>query len=457
MMDDLFRYIDSHADAFLHDLQRLCRQPSISAQGVGLEECAALLVAQMQAKGIPARTEPISGAPPLVVAEIPGDSARTLLIYDHYDVQPVDPVGEWDSDPFAAEIRDGRLYARGAQDTKGNIMARVAAIETWLRVRGRLPVTVRLLIEGEEEVGSPHLAETLRARPDLARADACLWESGSKDHKDVLNIYLGVKGICYVELEVTGARRDLHSSAAAIIPNPAWRLVWALATLKGPGEQVRIPGFYDDVVEPSAAEMAQLERIAALRDDEAIRRDLAIPAYLKGLTGVELLRRNLFQPTCTICGITTGYQGPGSKTVLPRRASAKIDFRLVPNQRPHDVLEKLREHLRREAFGDFVVRSFGLEEPWKTPFDAPIVEVVAEAAEEVYGRPPIILPTMAATGPMYAVCGQFGTPAVGTGIGHAKGNSHGPNEHIRVPDYIEGIKHIALILERFAGSGNRSL
>jgi acetylornithine deacetylase/succinyl-diaminopimelate desuccinylase-like protein len=449
-MDDLFRYIDSYGQAFVHDLQRLCRQPSISAQGVGLEECAALLVAQMQARGIPARIEPGAGGPPLVVAEIPGDSARTLLIYDHYDVQPVDPVSEWETDPFAAEVRDNRLYARGAQDTKGNIMARAAAIEAWLRVRGRLPVTVKFLIEGEEEVGSPHLAETLRARPDLARADACIWESGSKDHKDILNIYLGVKGICFVELEVTGARRDLHSSAGAIIPNPAWRLVWALGKLKGPDEQVRIPGFYDDIVEPSTAEMAQLERIAKQRDDESIRRDLGIPSYVRGLTGVELLKRNLFQPTCTICGVTTGYQGPGSKTVLPRKASAKIDFRLVPNQRPHDILDKLREHLRREAFGDFVVRPFGLEEPWKTPFDAPIVEVVAEAAEEVYGTPPVILPTMAATGPMYAVCGQFGTPAVGTGVGHAKGNSHGPNENIRLADFIQGIKHIALILERFA-------
>ncbi len=454
-MDDVLRYIDSHAETFIHDLQRLCRQPSISAQGIGLEECAALLTAQMQARGIPARMEPVAGGPPLVVADIPGDSPRTLLLYDHYDVQPVDPLAEWTSDPFGAEIRDDRLYARGAQDTKGNIMARVAALEAWLRVRGRLPATVKLLIEGEEEVGSPHLGKALRQRPELARANGCIWESGSKDHHDVLNIYLGVKGICYVELEVHGAKRDLHSSRGATIPNPAWRLVWALNSLKGLDEQVRIPGFYDDVVDPSPAEMEQLERIAAQRDDEAIRRDLGIPAYVKGLRGVELLQRSLYQPTCTICGITTGYQGPGSKTVLPRRASAKIDFRLVLNQRAEDILQKLREHLRRLAFGDFTVRACGLEEPSKTPFDAPLVDIVAETAEEIYGVPPLILPTMAATGPMHVVCGQFGTPAVGTGIGHAKANVHGPNEHIRLTDYIQGIKHIALILERFAGGTGR--
>ncbi len=449
-MDDLFRYIDSHGEAFIHDLQRLCRQPSISAQGIGLEECASLLVAQMQAKGIPARTEPIQGGPPLVVAEIPGDGPRTLLIYDHYDVQPADPLDEWTSDPFAAEIRDGCLYARGAQDTKGNIMARIAAVEAWLRVRGRLPVGVKFLIEGEEEIGSPHLGETLRERPELARADACIWESGAKDHRDILNIYLGVKGMLYVGLEATGARRDMHSASAAVVPSAAWRLVWALRTLKGPDEQVRIQGFYDGVVEPSPAEMAQLERIAAQRDDETMRRDLGIPTFVKGLGGVDLVRRLYFEPTCNICGLTAGYQGPGSKTVLPRRANARVDFRLVPNQRSDDILAKLREHLRREAYGDLAIQARGAE-PYKTPFDAPIVDVVAETAEEIYGHAPIILPTQAGTGPMDAVCAPFNMPAVGTGVGHSRGNNHGPNENIRLADYIQGIKHIALILERFAG------
>jgi acetylornithine deacetylase/succinyl-diaminopimelate desuccinylase-like protein len=445
-MTDLLRFIDANADAFVGDLQRLCRQPSISAQGVGLEACADLLVAQMRSKGIPARLEPVAGGPPLVVAEVPGDSPRTLLIYDHYDVQPTDPIDEWESDPFAAEIRDGRLYARGAQDTKGNITARVAAVEALLRVRGRLPVTVTFLIEGEEEIGSPHLAETLRRRPELARADACLWESGAKDHNDVLNVYLGVKGMVYAHLEARGPRRDLHSATAAIVPSPVWRLVWALGTLKGPDERVRIPGFYDDVLVPSPAEIAQLQRIAAGRDDAAIRRELGIPMFVRDLGGVELLKRLFFEPTCNICGITAGYQGPGSKTVLPRRASAQVDVRLVPNQRPDDILAKLREHLRASAYGDVAAHGAA---PYKTPFDAPFVEVVAETADEVYGAPPLILPTMAGTGPMAVVCGPSGMPAVGTGVGHARGGAHGPNENVRLADYVQGIKHVALILERF--------
>jgi acetylornithine deacetylase/succinyl-diaminopimelate desuccinylase-like protein len=454
-MNDLFRYIDSHADAFVQDLQRLCRQPSVSAQGVGLAECADLLVAQMQARGIPARIEPLTGGPPLVVAEIPGDVARTLLIYNHYDVQPPDPLDEWESDPFAATIRNGRLYARGAMDTKGNIMARIAAIETHLRVRGRLPVTVKFLIEGEEEIGSPHLAATLQERPHLARADACLWESGAKDHREVPNIYLGVKGMLYVHLEATAARRDMHSASAAIVPSAAWRLVWALRTLKGPDEQVRIHGFYDEVLPPSPAEMVLLERIAAQRDDDALRRELGLTAFVKGLSGVDLVRRLYFEPTCNICSLTAGYQGPGSKTVLPRRATAKVDFRLVPNQRPDDILRKVREHLRREGYDDLVTHAHGTL-PYKTPSDAPIVEVVAETAEEVYGVPPVVLPTQAGTGPMHAVCAPYHMPAVGMGVGHSGGNAHGPNENIRLDDYIQGIKHVALLLERLAGAPSPS-
>jgi acetylornithine deacetylase/succinyl-diaminopimelate desuccinylase-like protein len=448
-MNDLFRYIDSNADAFVHDLQRLCRQPSISAQNVGVQECADLLVAQMQAKGIAARTESLTDGPPLVVAEVAGEGPGTLLIYDHYDVQPPDPLDEWDSPPFGAEIRDGRLFARGAQDTKGNVMARVAAVEAWLRVRGRLPVTVKFLIEGEEEIGSPHLRETLIRRPELAKADACIWESGAKNHHDVLNIYLGVKGMLYVHLEATGARRDLHSAAAAIVPSPVWRIVRAVSSLKGPDEQVRIHGFYTDVAQPSVAELQQLERIAGQRDDEASKRDLGIQSFVKGLSGVDLLRRLYFEPTCNVCGLTAGYQGPGSKTVLPRVASAKVDFRLVPNQRSDDILTKLRDHFRREALNDITLDAHGAE-PYKTPYDAPIVDIVAETAEEIYGEPPVILPTQAGTGPMDVVCGPFNMPAVGTGIGYAQGNSHGPNENIRLADYVQGIKHVALILERFA-------
>lgn len=449
-MKSVFAHIDRHAQTYIAALQRLVRQPSISAQGIGLEACAALVAEMLQEIGAQVQVLRLPGAAPLVYGEIKGTSPKTLLIYEHYDVQPPDPLEEWICDPFGAEVRDGKIYGRGAADTKGNLVARMCAVQALREVTGRVPLRVKFLVEGEEEIGSPHLRQYAQAHPALFEADGCLWESGGKDHQEIPNLYLGVKGIVYVELEARGAVRDLHSSLGTIVPNPAWRLVWALATLKDKDERIRIEGFYDDVAEPTPEDVAQLERIAATRDDEALLRDLGLDGYLLGLRGVELLKRHLFQPTCTICGLVSGYAGPGSKTVLPRIARAKVDFRLVPNQRAQEILTKLRAHLVRHGFGDIRVTDLGSEDPARTPMDAEIVEVVATSAQEVYGREPLIFPLMAATGPMDVVCGRFGTPAVGTGVGYPGANVHAPNENIRIQDYLEGIKHIALILERYA-------
>ncbi len=451
-MRDVFDHIDRNVQAYLDLLARLVRQPSIATQGVGIEECAELVAQMLQEAGARVEVLRLPHAAPLVYGEFPGRSAKTLLVYEHYDVQPPDPLGEWVSPPFEPTVREGRMYGRGVADTKGNLAARLCAVEALRRVRGELPVRVKFLVEGEEEVGSPNLGRYADAYPDRFRADGCLWESGGKDHHDVPNLYLGVKGICYVELVARGANRDLHSSMATIVPNPAWRLVWALSTLKDRHENVLIEGFYDDVEEPTPQEMDWLRRIAATRDDPALLRDLGIERFLLGLSGVELLKRHLYQPTCTICGLVAGYTGEGSKTVLPKVARVKIDFRLVPRQTAADVLHKLRAHLARHGFADLEVVPMGLEDPARTPPDAEIVRVVAEAAREVYGREPVIYPLMAATGPMDVVCGRFGTPAVGTGIGYPGTNVHAPNENIRIQDYVEGIKHVALILQRFGGS-----
>jgi len=450
-MDPVFRYIEAHEDESVRRLQALCRQPSIAAQGIGLEETAAQVAALMRDAGIQARVVPVVGGAPVVYGEVKGKSPRTLMLYNHYDVQPPDPLDLWQSDPFAAEIRDGKIYARGVSDNKGNLVARICAVEAMLREHGELPVTVRFIVEGEEEIGSVMLPRFVRDHRDLVAADACIWESGYRDLDENVVLSLGVKGICYVELEAAGANRDLHSSVATIVPNPAWRLVWALATLKDRNEKILIDGFYDDVVEPTAEEMAQLRRIAAQRDDDAQRRDYGIGRFLLGLSGVELLKRNLFQPTCTICGVVSGYGGPGSKTVLPHRAIAKVDFRLVPDQRADNIYEKVQAHLAKHGFADISVRALGNEDPAKTPMDAEIVKVVATGARRIYGREPLIFPSMAGTGPMHVLTAAQGIPTVGTGVGYAHSNNHAPNENIRITDFVDGMKHIAMILHLFGG------
>ncbi|CAN0392210.1 unnamed protein product, partial [Phaeothamnion confervicola] len=319
------------------------RQPSVAAQNVGMAETAELMRGHLERLGFSPELVDTRGGYPVVYGEKRGASDRTLSFYDHYDVQPAEPLDQWESDPWAAEIRDGRIWARGVSDNKGNIAARFAAIEAWEAVRGPLPLTVKFIIEGEEEIGSPHLSNFAEDHPDLCRADACIWEFGGRDIDGRPQIHLGLKGICYVELRAKGARLDWHSSVATSVPNPAWRLVWALSTLKDQDERILIPGFYDDVVPPTDEELAAL---AALPDTERERlEDLGIDGFLGGLTGLELAKRDYFQPTCTISGIISGYTGAGSKTVLPSTAMAKLDMRLCANQDPFRIYQALRDHL----------------------------------------------------------------------------------------------------------------
>ena len=448
-MQEIYDYIDQHADNYVERLRTLCRQPSIAAQDVGMAETADMVAALLEQISPDVRFLPTAGFP-VVYGAIPGRSSKTLSFYDHYDVQPPEPLELWDSDPFAAEVREGRIWARGVADNKGNLVARACAVEAFQKVRGELPLNVKFVVEGEEEIGSPNLPAFAEAHADLLAADGCIWEAGYKDTRGRPEIYLGVKGILYVELRACGANVDLHSSWATVVPNPIWRLIWALNTLKDQDERILIPGFYDPVREPTAEEIQALERMGF--DEEGQLRQFGLDQFLGGRTGVPLLVKHLFQPTCTVCGISGGYEGPGSKTVLPNRAMLKIDFRLVPDQDPHQVYEQLRRHLDAQGFEDIEVEVLGPEHPARTPMDDPLVEVVVDAARRVYGVEPIVYPLTAGTGPMYYLCQKFGIPAVSTGVGNAESNNHAPNENVVIEDYIQGIKHIALIMERFAAS-----
>jgi acetylornithine deacetylase/succinyl-diaminopimelate desuccinylase-like protein len=452
VLEPVFGFIDQHADEFVERLRTLCRQPSISAQGVGLEETFAMV--QEMARAVGAQTErlELDGGPPILHGRIAGTGPRTLQLYDHYDVQPPEPLDLWHHDPFAAEISDGRIWARGVSDNKGNLVARLCAIEAYRQILGELPLTLTLLFEGEEEVGSPHLRQfTNGPRGEkLLKVDGCIWEAGYKDPVGRPTVSLGCKGILYVELRVRSAAKDLHSSWAAAVPNAAWRLTWALGTLKDAETgRVQIPGFYDAVRPPSA-------RINQLADREPFDLDqyrslFGIDNFIDRWDGREARRHYLFDPTCTICGLNSGYQGPGGKTVLPAEASAKLDFRLVPDQDPDEILELLRRHLNAEGFADVEVLEVEGEgeRPARSDPDAPIATAVIETARELYAREPLVLPNMAGTGPQYLLCAQFGVPAVGMGVGNADSNNHAPDENILIADYIEGIKHMAWLMHRF--------
>lgn len=440
------RYIDSHQDEFIESLARLCAVPSVSADKGAAVACAQVVAQMLEERGYQAEIISTEGNP-VVFGEARGSGDPTLLLYLHYDVQPAEQLELWNSPPFELTRMDGNLYGRGSADDKGHIVARLAALDAVRHVMGELPCNIKFVIEGEEELGSPSLAAFIEGQKERLAADACIWEFGGVDHDDAPVQSLGMRGICYVELSVSTAERDAHSGlGGSIFPNAAWRLVWALNSLKGPDERVLIPGFYDNVKEPSELDLKLLGELPDQTDEAKAL--YGLKEFLHGLSGgAELERRKVFEPTCTICGLESGYQGPGTKTIIPARASAKVDFRLVPDQTPNEVVEKLRAHLDASGFEDVEIRRHGSTKPAKTDPDDPFVLLVNEAARAAYGREPVVRPLIGGSGPSYPFVYGLKLPVASAGVGYPGSRAHAPNEHIRIADFITGTRHTAYIVE----------
>ena len=441
-------YVRGRQQEYVDELIALVRLPTVSAQKTGIEETARAVLERATRAGFAATAERVGGGPPTIVGE-QGSGARTLLVYDHYDVQPPDPLDEWTTPPFEPTVRDGSLFGRGTSDNKGNLMARLQAIEAYKATVGPLPLRVRVLFEGEEEIGSEHLGEFARTHADRLRADGCIWEAGYKDAAGRPTVSLGLKGICYVDLQVRGARMDAHSSVGGIVPNAAWRLVWALATLKNERDEITVDGLMDHVRKPSPQDLAVLERLPF--DEAGWKRIHGIAGFVGGLRGTALKQRYFLEPTCTICGLSSGYQGAGSKTVLPAVASAKVDFRLVPDLTPELVRELLRKHLDARGFSDIEITPHHCERPSRWPSDSDVATAAVAANRAAYGTEPVVYPLMAGSGPMAQVCDQLGIPAVGFGSGNAGSANHAPNENIAIADYIDHIRAFGRFLHAFAG------
>ncbi|MBN1991438.1 MAG: M20/M25/M40 family metallo-hydrolase [Anaerolineae bacterium] len=447
-MDTFDQYIEQHQDEFITELKSFCAQPSISATGEGMAEMAQMTREKMVELGADVQMLEIAPDEPPVVYATLGQGEKTLLIYNHYDVQPVDPLDLWHSPPFEPTLRNGRLYARGAADNKGHIMYRAQAIRAWQETTGPLPLKIIWFIEGEEETGSPHLEPFCLARPHLLRADGCLWETGHVDeaHRPVLS--LGAKGLLYVELSVQSLSGDQHSAYGTIAPNAAWRLNWALSSLKAPDETILIDGLMDHVIPPTETDLALLKAIPFEETAQLAR--MGIKNWIGGVSGFEALKRHLFQPTCTICGLEAGYTGPGSKTVLPARAKAKVGFRLVPNLTPQVVADLLRKHLDKHGFADIQFDILSAEHPGKTDPQAEVVQAAIAAAREVYrGHEPVVYPLIAGTGPVWPVAVAHGTPLVSFGTSYPDSNTHAPNENIRLADYFQAIRMMRQFIINF--------
>ncbi len=438
-------YIKTHLDRSVAELSRLCAQPSVAAQNFGIDECAALVADALKSRGFEVKIMSTGGSP-VVFAERDGRSDATLVVYNHYDVQPAEPLELWDSPAFEPTIRDGRLYARGVADNKGNFCSRLHAIDAVLAAEGELPCRVKFVVEGEEEIGSVNLEPFVKKNQDLLAGDVCVWEIGGVDHENVPIQMIGLRGICYVELKVRTANRDVHSGVGgSIFPNAAWRLVWALSSLKDEHEKINLPGFYDTVVPPTEREIELMAQLPSMLD--YYREDFGLDGFLKGIEDpLELAIESVYQPTCTICGLTAGYQGEGSKTVLPAEASAKVDFRLVPDQTPKQVLAQLRQHLDDHGFRDVEIEDLGGNPGAKTDPDHPAVQLAINAAQDVYDQPTRIIPMIGGSGPNYIFQEYLGLPIISSGASDSNSRVHAPNESINLKLYEKAAKHFARIL-----------
>ncbi len=442
-------YVEKNARRFIEEYKELLSFPSISNHGLEAVRPARDWIANRLGT-FTDRVETLeAGGMPALYAEVPGAGKRKLLLYEHYDVQPVDPIELWDSKPFEPVEKDGKLFARGVADDKADVMARIHALET-LKHLGEIPVTLRFLVEGEEEIGSKTFEKIAHDHAAKLHADGCLWESGGFDSNDRPTLLFGVRGLLYVQLRVKLLGFDQHSGFASIYPSAAMYLVQALASLRDLDMNIRIEGFYDAMIDPTEDDLKLLAKI----DSEADQR--------KQLVGYERLIRDpapdrvveqlLFTPTCNIAGITTGYQGPGSKTVLAAEATAKLDFRLIPDQDPADIQAKLRRHLDSNGFEKVEIVWADGEKPVRSDPNSAIGKTTAECVRELHGEP-VIWPFMQATGPMHPVVADLGIPTVmPVGVGRPDNRVHAPNENIRIDDYLNTVRLMCRLWERF-GAG----
>lgn len=441
--------IESRRDRYLEWLRQACSIPSLAGNPEGLQAMVAWLEGTLGPLGAATERLTFDSAPDVLLAHL-GSGERTVLVYDHYDVQPVDPVSLWKKDPFVPALENGLLYARGVADNKGDLVARLAAFEVYRDHFGELPVLLKLLIEGEEEVGSPSFPEVVERYADKLGADGCIWEGAGVNHAGAPELVFGAKGLAYLELVCSGLNDDQHSSVAVYAPSPVWRLVEALATLRDVDGRVLVDGFYEDVLAPTPEDLTALETLPF--DEEAEKQRLGISEFVGGASGLELLTRAHFEPTCNIAGIHAGFTVPGgSKTVLPKQALAKLDLRLVPEQVPEDIVAKIRAHLKAHDFGDISVTTLGLEHPARSPMDSLIGRAATIACEPVYDLPPAVSPLMIATGPMHPIAHFLGIPTVSpAGVCRPDSKIHAPNENVAVTDFLDTIEYTIEWIRAFA-------
>jgi len=443
-------YIDKNFSSLVSDLQRLIQQPSVSAKNLGLEECSRLVVSMMKKSGIRAEILRVKkGVPPAIYGEVKSkkNPGKTLLFYNHYDVQPEEPLELWDDKPFSGKIKGNKIFGRGAADDKGELITRIKAVESFLKTTGDVPCNIKFFIEGEEEIGSVHIEDYLSRYQEKLSCDAVIWEFGYVDEKDRPIISLGMKGLLYVELSKTESVRDAHSSLAVIIDNPAWRLVEALKTLRDSNGKVLIKDWYKEVDKFTKQDL----KIIASEpfDENSFKKEYGIKKFVGNKKGIAIKKALVGEPTCNIAGFASGYEGPGAKTVLPSKALVKIDFRLIPKMDPEKQLLRLKKHLKQNGFGDILVTKIHGEAAARTRLSDPFVKTVKKAADDSFGKS-VLSVSSAGTGPMFSFVKFLHSPCIAVGSTYVFARIHSPNEFARIDLLRKTTKCMCKIIRNFA-------
>ena len=453
-MTDPRAWIRSRQPRFLAELSDLLRIPSVSARSEhdgDTRRTAEWVRDAMEAAGLAARVEETEGHP-VVLGEWRGKpGAPTVLIYGHYDVQPAEPLDEWTSPPFDPVVRDGRVFARGSADNKGQFFLHLKAIQALMESTGALPVNVVFLVEGEEEIGSPNLVPFVERRAAELACDVVVISDSAMFAPGLPSLLFSLRGLAYLEIRVRGARSDLHSGAyGGAVPNPAMTLARMLSTFHDARGRIVIEGFLDDVVEWDEATRTAIRGLPF--DEEDFRDGIGAPG-LSGEAGYSTLERLWIRPTCEVNGLLSGYTGEGAKTVLPARAMAKVSFRLVPDQDPARVAEQVRAHLRKVAPDGVEVEVVELHggRPWRGSLAGPLAEAAGVALREGFGVDPVPV----GEGGSIPIVGEFerilGAPVLLLGFALPGANMHAPDEWFPVEHLERGPVTIVRLLEELAG------
>ena len=451
------QFVDKHMDHLLKDLQTLIRQPSISAKNEGIEECAILVSKILKKSGISSEILRLNkNAAPLVFGEVKSKSNpnKTLLFYNHYDVQPVEPINEWYDPPFSGKIIGKKIFGRGASDDKGELITRIKAVESFLKEYNDVPCNIKFCIEGEEENGSENIEAYLKKYKSKFSCDGVIWEFGYIDTENRPVVGLGMKGLLYVELSITESIRDVHSSFAVIIKNPAWRLINALKTMRDEDGKILINGWHDDILPLSKNDLQIIKKEPFNAND--FKKEYGIKSFVANKNSFEAKKSLVSGPTCNIAGIESGYTGDGAKTVLPSSAKVKIDFRLVPNMDPKKQVNLLRKHLQKHGFNDITIKVLNAEAAARTSPKENFVSKVCNSAKKIFGKYVLNI-SNAGTGPMHAFVNILGAPCVSIGASYIFCRMHSPNEFAKIDLLKKATKCFCVLIENFSRSNSKNL